>query len=164
MGIEPPEIDRYWGAEDAHGHRYMAQLADGKDRWLLPLPRAEWEQLWAALCKANPEWTNRYGSGQNFLRQVIGQVMSYILENGDWRDDPAIDAIALEHSIKQWDITADRIRSMIAKVADDSLPKSIRLKAVEILLSMDESEVLAVNKDATRERLHEYAHAIELGV
>lgn len=162
-GLAPPDFEKFWGIEDAHGHRYMAQLSDGKDRWLLPLPRADFEQMWAALCTQNPDWADKFGSTQNFLRQYIGQLMNYMIENGDWAADPYVEALALEKEIQKWEVKAERIRSTIRHIADDTLPDDIRLRAIEILLLMDESEVVSVNEDCTFVRLHEWAHMLELG-
>ena len=153
---------KHWGIEDVHGHRYMAQLSDGKDRWLLPLPRKDWEQLWAAVCKAHPDMADAYGGGQNFLRQYVGKMMTYLLELEEW-DDPYVSALALENEVQQWEQRAERIQLTITKVGDTSLPKAIRMAAVKILLRMDDDEVLAVNPEITTERLIEWAHLIEMG-
>ena len=162
--LPPPGMEKYWGIEDAHGHRYMAQLSDGKDRWLLPLARADFEQLWAGLCQQNPEWMEKFGSTQNFLRQYIGNLMAYMLENSDFTEDPFLEAMALEKKIQQWETKAERIRSTITHVSDTTLPTDIRIAAINILLMMDESEVVAVNEACTFAALHEWAHMLELSV
>ena len=52
-----PACQRVWMSEDSTGHRYMAQITDGANgvRWLVPLPRKEWEHLWGAIIKKRPD-------------------------------------------------------------------------------------------------------------
>jgi hypothetical protein len=75
-------FERVWLSEDNHGHRYMAQLTDGPNgvRWLLPLSRNEFEQLYAAVMERHPELAERFGSPVNMIRQYVGQLMYYLLE------------------------------------------------------------------------------------
>ena len=80
-----PACQRVWMSEDSTGHRYMAQITDGANgvRWLVPLPRKEWEHLWGAIIKKRPDLLEGYGSATNLVRQLVGNFMWALLNAAD---------------------------------------------------------------------------------
>jgi hypothetical protein len=163
MSDDITAIPRVWGIEDKHGHRYMAQVADGKDRWLLPLSRKEFEELWAAVAQKNPELDKVFRGPQNFLRQVIGNTMHWLLEQ-DWEPTPHLRAMALQMQLGNVEASKQSIRDTLRVMQDTSMPNEIRLSAVDILLGFAQDELRSVSRELTYEALHEWAHAIEMEV
>lgn len=156
--MEPPKDfeEKVWGIEDATGHRYQAQISDGPNgqRWLLPLPRHDFEKMWAAMAQAHPEWVEQFGSPQNFLRQYIGQLMSWMLTQNDL-DDPEIDHLKVMHEIQQWENRKQAIETLVERSKDKDLPVKLRKSALEALVKVPEDELRLVDRWMTHEHIAE---------
>lgn len=152
-----PEFERRWGVEDVTGHRYMAQLTDGANgvRWLLPFPRRDFEEMWAALCRKHPEYVEQFGSINNFLRQWVGAVFSYLLDQEEMQVDPFVRGLSILSRAAQAKAEAEMIRSLDATMRDKSLPLRVRLEAGG-LLTQHEEQMLRAVLDVSKEELAEF--------
>lgn len=142
-----PLFSRVIASEDQHGHRYMAQLEDGPNgqRWLLPLPRSEWEQVYAAIVQAHPEYAEALGSPVNMVRQWTGQMMYYLLQLG--RDDeqlqlpPGVQAKVLLKQIEQRREALHVHRETVAAMCDARCTREEREAAHAILSQLRDEEL-----------------------
>lgn len=152
-----PDFERRWGVEDVTGHRYMAQVTDGANgvRWLLPFPRRDFEEMWAALCRQHPQYVEQFGSINNFLRQWIGAVFSYLLDQDEFRVDPHIESMALLNRVAQAEAQVEVIRNLDKAMRNKTLPASVRSEAGRLLL-VQEQQVMETVLDVSKEELTEY--------
>lgn len=145
-----PLFSRVIASEDQHGHRYMAQLEDGPNgqRWILPLPRSEWEQVYAAIMQAHPEYAEAFGSPVNMVRQWVGQMMYYLLQLG--RDDeqlrlpPSVQATVLLGQIQSRREALHVHRATVQAMCDPRCTKGEREKAYSILNQLEDEELQEV--------------------
>lgn len=151
-----PEFERRWGVEDVTGHRYMAQLSDGPNgvRWLLPFPRRDFEEMWAALCRQHPEYVEQFGSINNFLRQWVGAVFTYLLSQKELEVDPFIKGLSIMARAQQAEAQIQMMKNLDATMRDASLPKLLRAEAGALLAQTEDdmlNSVLSVTKEQVRE-------------
>jgi|694.fasta_scaffold103342_8 hypothetical protein len=152
-----PDFERRWGVEDVTGHRYMAQLTDGPNgvRWLLPFPRRDFEEMWAALCRKHPHYVEQFGSINNFLRQWVGAVFSYLLDEGEIQPDPFVAGLAILNRANQAKAKAEMVKSLDRAMRDKTLPLQVRSEAGN-LLAQHEDEMLRGVLDVSKEELTEF--------
>ena len=145
---------KYWGIEDMHGHRYYAQLSDGKDRWMLPLPRKAFEELFAAVCEENPWVGDTFRTPSNFLRQYVGNMMQWMVENGTDEPPPEVERVLLKRQVAEFDEQREDLRQMSVTLGNSGLPKAIRLQAGRLLLAVEE-DVLEAAIGETHSRVRD---------
>jgi len=142
-----PLFQRVLSSEDPHGHRYMAQLEDGPNgvRWLLPLPRSEWEQVYAALSNRFPEYVEVFGSPVNMVRQWTGQMMYYLLqlEHGDDQlaFPPTVKARVLLGQIEARRQALQIHRETISAMCDPRCTAKERAQAYQVLSELLDEEL-----------------------
>lgn len=167
-----PLFSKVIGSEDQHGHRYMAQLEDGPNgvRWLLPMPRSEWEQVYAAILSAHPEYAEQLGSPVNMVRQWVGQMMYYVLQLA--RDDeqlelpPTVQARVLKQQIEQRREALHVHRETVQIMCDPRCLPNERQKAYQILSGLQDEELEEImspvpdgmtGREMLQEKYHEHA-------
>ena len=146
-----PLMKRFWAVEDGHGHRYMAQVVDAngdEPRWLVPFSRSEFEQLFAAIAKAHPEFVDAVGSPGNLVRQIVGNTMWYMSQAAV--HDPVVDvppevrAASLVARAAQQRGIESVYRNLVEMMKDESLTWGMRLDAYKVLSTLDEPVLDAI--------------------
>jgi len=151
---EPTDMEhKFWGVEDMHGHRYYAQLTDGKDRWMLPLARKQFEELFAAVCEENPWVADTFRTPTNFLRQYIGNMMQWMVEHGTKEPPDHVKRLILLREVADFRDHREELREMSQMLANHALPKQMRVQSGKFLLAEDEDVLqAAIGKDHAQVR------------
>lgn len=158
---------RVWNSEDLHGHRYTPYLSDGaKERWMVPLPRRDFEMLWAALCARHPDLTDAFGSSQNFIRQIVGHVMEMMMEEAENMPiPPELRMVMVQRRAREAVETRERVRDMDSVMKDPANPRMVRMDAGAALMGIPDDELrhilhIPAHMDPG-ELIHEYLDTIE---
>lgn len=158
---------RVWNSEDLHGHRYTPYLSDGRnDRWMVPLPRKDFEQLWAAICQRHPEMADLFGSSQNFIRQIVGHVMEMMLEEAENMPIPAeLKMVVVQRRAEAVREARERVKQMDSVMKDPANPKSVREDAGAALMALPDDQLRTILHIPSHmdpgELIHDYLDTIE---
>ena len=152
---------RVWNSEDLHGHRYTPYLSDGsKERWQVPLPRKDFEQLWAAICQQHPDMAEVFGSSQNFIRQIVGHVMEMMLEEADGMPiPPELRMVMIQRQARAAHEARERVREMDSIMKDPANPMQVRVEAGAALMGLEDDVLRNTLRIPVDQNPHELIHA-----